>query len=127
MKKLVIVEDDPDISRSLTIRLSKAGYEVHTCSDAVLAMSRIRSAAPDLVVLDISMPGGTGFEIVERMREVPEVASIPCVFITASKRPDFRERADELGAVGYFEKPYDAHALLDCVADAVGEYTASRG
>lgn len=115
MKKILIVEDDPDISRALGIRFESRGFSVTTAEDAVLAMSRAVASTPDLAILDISMPGGNGFQIAERMKAEPTTRDVPVVFITASKHPEMRERAEAHEAVGFFEKPYDSHDLLQLV------------
>jgi CheY-like chemotaxis protein len=67
---------------------------------------------PDLMVLDILMPGGNGFVVAERIQDLEAMLGIPCIFLTASKQPGLREQARRLGAAGFFEKPYDAGALL---------------
>ena len=62
-------------------------------------------------MLDISLPAGDGFSVAERIQaNIPKPT--PIIFLTASRRPDFRQKAKELGAVGFFEKPYEADALL---------------
>ncbi len=112
MKKILIVEDDPDITRALTIRLKAAGYAVYTAADGLRGVSVAAQEKPDLMVLDISMPAGDGFTVAERVRELPDVPYVPTIFLTASKRPEYRQRAEELGAVAFLEKPYDANELL---------------
>ena len=115
MKRILIVEDDRDIGHALNLRLQSAGYEVTVAEDAVLAMSRAVAADPDLVILDISMPGGDGFDVAERLRSEPRTAGVPYIFITASKLPELRKNAELAGCVGYFEKPFDSRELLECV------------
>jgi CheY-like chemotaxis protein len=69
---------------------------------------------PALVLLDISMPAGSGFSIAEQIQtRIP--TPIPIIFLTASKQPDFREKAEKLGAAGYFEKPYEAEELFGAI------------
>jgi CheY-like chemotaxis protein len=119
MKKILIVEDDKKIVTALTIRLQAAGYEVVVSYDAALAMTRAMDHQPDLALLDITMPGGNGFVVAERLRDSVDTASIPIIFLTASKQPGLREKALELGAVAFFEKPYDAQRLLATIAQAL--------
>lgn len=119
MKRVLIVEDDADINKALTIRLQAAGYEVHSAADAYVGLSLAVQVEPDVMLLDISMPAGDGFSIVERMRENTSLPDIPFIMLTASKRPEFRRTARELGAVAYFEKPYEAGDLLEAVEDAM--------
>jgi DNA-binding response OmpR family regulator len=110
--KILVVEDDKRIALALTVRLRAAGYDVITAPDAVLAVSLALKHHPDLMVLDILMPGGNGFVVAERIQDLEAMLGIPCIFLTASKQPGLREQARRLGAAGFFEKPYDAGALL---------------
>jgi DNA-binding response OmpR family regulator len=110
--KILVVEDDKRIALALTVRLRAAGYDVITAPDAVLAVSMALKHHPDLMVLDILMPGGNGFVVAERIQDLEAMLGIPCIFLTASKQPGLREQARRLGAAGFFEKPYDAGALL---------------
>jgi len=116
MKKILIVEDDKNIVMALNVRLRAAGYQVIIAFDAVMALGMALKHRPDLVLLDISMPGGNGFMVAERLQNSTLTAGVPMMFLTASKQPGFKERAQELGAVGFFEKPYEAQELLDAIA-----------
>ncbi len=118
-KKVLIVEDDEKIALALSLRLQSAGYETSTAPDALSGVHSALSSRPDLVLLDISLPAGSGFTVAERVRRSAS-ANIPIIFLTASKQPGFRERALELGAAGYFEKPYEAEALLTAVHQHLG-------
>lgn len=119
MKKILIVEDDADINRALCIRLSAAGYEVHSAQDGYLGVQTAVKVRPDLLVLDISMPAGDGFSIVERLRSNTDLPHVPFIMLTASKRAEFRQTAQEMGASGYFEKPYESNELLDAIEEAL--------
>jgi putative two-component system response regulator len=121
MKKILIVEDDKSIVMALTVRLRAAGYAVIVAFDAIMAVSMALKQHPDLVLLDISMPGGNGFMVAERLQNSALTAGVPMLFLTASKQSGLRERAQEVGAVGFFEKPYEAAELLDAIAKALGE------
>lgn len=118
MKKILVVEDDKDITRAMAIRLRSAGYEVAVAQDAVLAATVASKARPDLAILDISLPGGDGFKVAERLHDI--LGGIPTIFVTASKRPDLPARARAMGALGFLEKPYDASMLLALVNGALG-------
>jgi DNA-binding response OmpR family regulator len=118
-KKVLIIEDDRKIAMALALRLKSAGYEASMAYDALTGVNDAVKCRPDLVLLDISMPAGNGFTVAERMKTlIPNPA--PIIFLTASKQPGFRERAQELGAAGYFEKPYEAEALLAAVHQQIG-------
>ena len=105
MKKIPIVEDDKNIVMALIVRLRAAGYAVIVAFDAVMALGMALKQRPHLVLLDISMPGGNGFMVAERLQNSSLTAGVPMMFLTASKQPGFRERAQALGAAGFFEKP----------------------
>lgn len=117
-KRLLIIEDDLKIARALGLRVKAAGYEVAMAHDALTGLDKAIKWRPDLVLLDVSMPGGNGFTVAERIQTLVPTLT-PIIFLTASKRTDFRERADELGAVGYFEKPYRPEELLHAIHEAV--------
>jgi DNA-binding response OmpR family regulator len=113
-KKILIVEDDEKVAKALAFRMKAAGFETTIANDG---MSGIRSAVnnrPDAVILDISLPVGDGFLVAERI-QANIAHPMPIIFLTASKRADFRERASTLGAAAFFEKPYEPEALLAAV------------
>jgi len=110
--KILVVEDDKHIALALAVRLRAAGYDVITAPDAVLAVSLALKHRPDLILLDLLMPGGNGFLVAERIQDLEAMLGVPCIFLTASKQPGLREQARRLGAAGFFEKPYEAGTLL---------------
>jgi len=117
-RQILIVEDDPKIARALAVRLEAAGYELRVAHDGVSGIQSAATQRPDLVLLDISLPAGNGFVVAENIQaHIPE--PIPMIFLTASKRPEFREKARELGATDFFEKPFEAELLLSAIHKAV--------
>lgn len=118
MSTILVVEDDRKIAMALSVRLKAEGYDVHWVSDAVQAVAMAVKLRPDLVILDIGLPGGGGLLAGERIRNV---VSTPVQFIvlTASKRAGLEEEAYAMGAVAFFEKPYDAGVLLASIAQAL--------
>jgi len=120
-KKILVVEDDKRIVMALAVRLKGKGYDVVAAYDAFMAMTIAMHHRPDLVLLDISMPGGNGFMVAKRLQNEATTAGIPLIFLTASKQPGLRENAQDLGAVGFFEKPYEAEDLLAAIDGALGE------
>jgi DNA-binding response OmpR family regulator len=118
MKKILIIEDDRKIAMTLTVRLKSAGYEATTAYDALTGVNVAVKDPPDLVLLDICLPVGNGFTVAEQIQTLVPTP-IPIIFITASKQPSFRQRANELGAAGYFEKPYEAEELLAAIQNAL--------
>ena len=121
MNTILIIEDDPRIAEALAIRFRAGGYAALTAADAVSGLSQAVRARPDLILLDISLPGGNGLELAEKLRHLPETRNTPFIFVTASKDPALRAKAMALRAAGLFEKPYDAEELLAVAGHALGE------
>jgi len=126
MKKILIIEDDLRIATALQIRFKANGYQAVTAPDAIAARTLALQLKPDLICLDISLPGGDGLRLAEELRQRPGSRGTPMIFVTASKDPDLRRRTMELGAAGLFDKPYDAEELLQVVRHALGETTMTR-
>ncbi|MFT5138876.1 MAG: two-component system response regulator (stage 0 sporulation protein F) [Lysobacterales bacterium] len=120
MKSILIIEDDIAIAKALTIRMKTAGYKANMTHDAVTGLIMAKKVLPDLILLDVNLPGGNGFLLAERlMVQLP--TATPIIFITASKDPDFLKMANDIGAAGYFEKPYDIKEVLEAIKKVVGE------
>lgn len=117
-KKILIVEDDPAIQKALSARLRAEGYQVANVYDATMAMSAARNENPDLVLLDIAIPGGSGLTVAERLRE-GNTSRIPLVFMTGLRKPGLKEKAMELGAVAFVEKPFNPDDLLTIIQRAL--------
>jgi DNA-binding response OmpR family regulator len=117
-KQVLIIEDDQDLAMALALRLKAAGYGTTTTYDALTGLNAAVSNPPALVLLDISMPAGNGFSVAEQIQTLIPTP-VPIIFLTASKKPDFRERAKKLGAAGYFEKPYEAEELFGAIKQAL--------
>ena len=118
MKKIMIMEDDPRIATALAVRLEAAGYEVLTVPDGFRGLTATLEDPPDLLLMDIWMPVGTGFSVAQRLQALG-MSGIPLIFITASKVAGLRDTAEKLGAVAFFEKPYDSQQLLGAIARAL--------
>jgi DNA-binding response OmpR family regulator len=125
MKKILIVEDDTKIAAALAIRLEAAGYAVMTACDGFSGLKLAVEMKPDLMVMDIWMPVGLGFSVVQRLQSLG-LDGVPVIFITASKLKGLRNTAEKLGAIAFFEKPYDADELLTAVAEGLKCKPATR-
>ncbi|MEO8670795.1 MAG: hybrid sensor histidine kinase/response regulator [Tahibacter sp.] len=109
---VLIVDDQPANLQLLGKILSSAGYEVMPADSGEQALARAKTRIPDLVLLDMLMPGMDGFEVCRRMKEDVLLAPTPVIFITAATEREFLVRAFELHAVDYITKPFVAEELL---------------
>ena len=115
MHKILVVDDDKNIVKALTIRLQAAGYGVVPAYDGTAALQAAEREHPSLIILDVSLPFASGLRVARQLQEASGRADTPLIFITASKVPGLRDQAQRLGAVGFFEKPYEADAVLELV------------
>ena len=111
-----IVEDDPDQLALADLRVSMAGYQVRAARSGAEFVNAIRSyAPPDIVLLDIMLPDGNGFDILARIRSHPKLALLPVVMLTAENTPDDIKRGLALGADAYVTKPYSKAIVVDTI------------
>jgi DNA-binding response OmpR family regulator len=118
-KRILIVDDERDIVKALTIRLRGAGYEVVTAFDGAQGIFMAHKENPDLVILDIRMPAGNGFSVAEKLKQSTNTLAIPVIFLTGSPERNSEEKAMALGVRFYVKKPYDPEELLDAIKRAL--------
>src|SRR4029453_15490088 len=111
-KQLLLVDADPRSVRVLEVSLKKAGYSVTTAADGSDALSKIEFSTPDLILSDTRLPGGDGYDLVRRLKQNPEYASIPIVFLTSQKSIEDKIRGLELGVEDYLTKPIFLRELI---------------
>ncbi len=116
-KIVLVVEDEPDIASVLKIRLESKGFEVLTASDGREGLSLIREAFPDIVLLDILMPGMNGLQLCSILRTEERLKCIPVVMLTARAGEQAREESMSAGADAYFSKPYDWERLYSSIKE----------
>jgi two-component system KDP operon response regulator KdpE len=119
-KKILIVDDDQHLLLGLTVRLNHSGYGVITSMDAVSAIAVACEELPDLVILDLGLPVGDGFLVLEQMKDLPELATTPVIVLSARDPAQNKQRALDDGAIAYFQKPADHHEFLDAIRQALG-------
>lgn len=122
-KKVLVVDDDPNIVRALTLRLQENGYDVQAAGDAIQAIMKARQMKPDIILLDIMMPAGNGFCVYERLRAFPDCWNTPVIFLTADATEQSRRRAEKLGARFYVTKPYDWNVLSKYIEEIMNGST----
>lgn len=123
-KKILIVDDDSQLLLGLSPRLRANSYSVVTAADAIDALAVARKELPDLVILDLGLPGGDGFLVLERLKNLAILAAIPVIVLSARDPTGNKKRALDAGAAGYFQKPPDNHELLTAIRQALGETVA---
>jgi diguanylate cyclase (GGDEF)-like protein/PAS domain S-box-containing protein len=110
-QKLLIIDDSEDIQELVRVWLSQEGLEFFSCSDGLGAQASASTVRPDLILLDVDLPGVDGFEICRRLKADPVTAEIPIVFLTGAASTEEKLRGLELGATDYVIKPFDPAEL----------------
>jgi DNA-binding response OmpR family regulator len=113
-RKILAVDDDAKLLAALAIRLRNAGHEVIAASDAAEGLSAALEKRPDLIILDIWMPGGVGLLLAERLKNFG-LARVPVILLTASVKENIWHIAREIEPAAFFEKPYNAKQLLSTI------------
>lgn len=112
LSKILYVEDEPDIQTVARLSLeSLGGFTVEICSSGEEALARAPLFEPDLILLDVMMPGMDGPTTLRRLREISSLSAVPVVFMTAKAQPQEIQHFKELGALGVITKPFDPMAL----------------
>jgi DNA-binding response OmpR family regulator len=113
MKKILVVDDEKDVLLTLEKRLTAEGYSVITTTKSTNAVALAKSQHPDIIILDIVMPGMDGGEVAAKLREHPLTRNIPVIFLTAllSKTEEYHENR-MIGSNITFAKPFDTEELL---------------
>ncbi|MGB7442974.1 MAG: PAS domain-containing protein [Coleofasciculaceae cyanobacterium] len=109
---ILVVDDTPNNLRLLAGMLSEQGYKVRKVINGVLALQAVKVAPPDLILLDINMPGMNGYEVCQRLKDDPKTAQIPVIFISALDQVIDKVKAFEVGGVDYITKPFKLPELI---------------
>ena len=117
--RVLVVDDEPQNIRLLQIRLQAAGYTVLTATSGQEALELVQVDMPDLILLDVMMPGMNGFEVCQRIRAEESTQFIPVVMVTALSDKEDRIKAIEIGADDFISKPFDSHEVLARVRSLV--------
>lgn len=116
-KKILVVDDEEDVAKALKVRLKANGYHVVLAFDSVEAFTMANKERPDLIILDIMIPGGGGFVVAERLKQSTATHHIPIIILTGISGGE--ERAYKVGASGYVMKPYHPEKLLESINNAL--------
>ena len=120
-KRILVVEDDSAMRQVLVLRLKSKGYDVSAAADVVSGFAAVRRANPDLILLDLGLPGGGGLNLLQRLQSIPILSVIPVVVISARERSAIERETLNAGASHVFQKPIDQEQLLMKVRELLGE------
>ncbi|MDA9019848.1 response regulator [Flavimaricola sp.] len=118
-KRVLLIEDEPNIIEAISFILTRDGWTVHTHSDGETAADRVRQLPPDMVILDVMLPGRSGFDILRDLRADPQTETIPVMMLTARGQTKDREMAMRLGASHFMTKPFSNAEVLEHVRSLV--------
>jgi CheY-like chemotaxis protein len=124
--RILIVEDHPTMREAVRLVLEREGFEIDEASDGDQALAVIRDDAPDLVLLDMSIPGTTGPEVLAAVKGDPATSRVRVIVVTATGE-EGRATAMAGGADHYFTKPFSPIALLEAVEEVLGPEAAGLG
>lgn len=119
-KKILIVEDEVVQLTALARRLKSAGFEVVAARDGLTAISTARKEQPDLILLDLGLPAGDGFVVLQRLGMLINTGTIPIIVVSSRTPVGNRDAALKAGAVAYIHKPVDVPILLKAINEALG-------
>jgi len=119
---ILVADDDQAFTTALSTRLSKLGYHVVVAHDGYMALDAAIKHNPDLLILDINMPAGDGFSVVDRLRKRDDVSpAVPLIIVSGESSQERRVAAHEHGAFGYLSKPFESGDLVKMVRQALHE------
>ena len=124
--KILVVEDDHDMFKALSIRLEANGFEALTAVSVATSLAMVLTQRPDLIILDLGLPDGDGYSMMEKLKSIPEATSIPVIVLTARDPEGNQERSYGGGAYDFFQKPVSEEWLMESIRRALAE-TASKG
>lgn len=113
--KILIVDDDPDLRRALNLRLRANHYDTAYATDGFSAISMAQKERPDLIILDVGLPAGDGFVVLDRLQQNATLSCIPVIVLTARDPQSTKEKIMKAGAIAYFQKPADNSELMSAI------------
>jgi DNA-binding response OmpR family regulator len=119
--KVLAVDDDPAILRLIDVNLSLEGFEVALAAGGDDALAKAREVDPDVILLDVMMPGVTGWAVARRLKDEAATTATPLVFLSARTQEDDRRKGQELGVAAYVSKPFDPVELVDTIRRVAGQ------
>lgn len=124
-RHVLLIEDEPNITEAIRFLLTRDGWRVETHADGADAVQVIGAANPDLVILDVMLPGKSGIDIVRDLREIDDMRALPVLMLTARGQSRDREMAEKAGVTRFMTKPFSNAEVLAAVRDLYAR--SSRG
>jgi DNA-binding response OmpR family regulator len=125
-KTILVVDDDPDIRLSLQVRLTASRYEVIFAEDGLTSIAETRKHRPDLILLDLGLPAGDGFSVLENLRANGSMSLIPVIVLSGRDSSTNKFRALKAGAKAFLQKPVDNTQLMSIIGQALGDIERIR-
>jgi DNA-binding response OmpR family regulator len=122
--KILIVDDDPDLRQALRLRLRANHYDTVNAGDGYSAIAQAYKEQPNLIILDLGLPAGDGFVVLDRLQKDDKLSAIPVVVLTARDPQCNEQRAMQAGAAAFFQKPADNAELLDVIRATLSQHAA---
>lgn len=119
-KRVLLVEDEPNIMEAIRFLLLRDGFNVDTHSDGRSAYDAIIAKKPDIVILDVMLPGRSGYDVLHDLRASPDTAAMPVLMLTARGHRKDRELAERYGASKFMTKPFSNAEMLSSVRELAG-------
>ncbi|MCF2904280.1 response regulator [Octadecabacter sp. CECT 8868] len=119
-QRVLLIEDEPNIIEAVSYILSRDGWTVHTHSDGETAIEKVMQGVPDLIILDVMLPGRSGYDILRDLRAAAETKDTPVMMLTARGQAKDRELAIGLGATQFMTKPFSNAEVLESVRALAG-------
>jgi len=126
-QKILIVDDDPDLRQALRLRLRANNYETVNAVDGYSAIAQAYKERPNLILLDLGLPAGDGFTVLERLQRDDKLSTIPVVVLTARDPQSNELRALQAGAAAFFQKPADNAELLEVIRATLSQPVPGAG
>ena len=125
-KKILVVDDDPEMRLALQMRLQANQYDTVFAEDGVGSIMEARKHHPDLILLDLGLPAGDGYIVLERLKAIDGMSSIPVIVMSGRDRSANRERSLKAGAKAFLQKPVDNSQLMSVMQHCLGQKSARK-
>ena len=124
--RLLLVDDEPSITKVVRKQLEVAGFEVAVAMDGLAALAAVQAQPPQLILLDVMLPKMNGHEVCKTLRADPQTNAIPIIMLSANARPQDQQQGLQQGASAYMTKPFQLDVLLEKIRELIGPAAAEN-